>query len=153
MWSRKGRNCSVPHGGERFSHYRSLTINRRRRSRRRSRFVRELRQALQDAGYRFVKSLLLRDRRWSFPPVLNAMARYPSTFSSSCHRPRSFGRASVRRSSIGSMNFALTFLGHPGQLCDAQRLAYGRTPAVKPLGIHLKPSISMRSARLVTNRE
>jgi hypothetical protein len=33
-------------------------------------------------GYLRLKSLLLRDRRWTRPPVFNATARKPSSFSS-----------------------------------------------------------------------
>jgi hypothetical protein len=58
--------------------------------------------------HRLVKSLSFRERKWSLPLVLNAMARYPSILSSYCHRSRSSGRASVRRDSIGSINFALS---------------------------------------------
>src|SRR5688572_3060324 len=60
-------------------------------------------------GYRRLKSLSLRDRRWTTPSRLNAIARYPSSFSSYSHCALS-GSASVRSSSIGRMKRAEALL-------------------------------------------
>jgi Protein of unknown function (DUF3072) len=51
-------------------------------------------------GYRALKSLSLRDRRWTTPSRLKAIARYPSSFSSYSHCSLS-GSESVRSNSIG----------------------------------------------------
>src|SRR5580698_9589793 len=69
--------------------------------------------------------LSLRDRRWIRPPVLNAIARKPSSFNS--HAPP-WGSFSVRSRSMGSMKRALTFWsGIQEPVCDNRHL--------KPLGM------------------
>src|SRR5437016_12479134 len=57
------------------------------------------------AGYLALKSLSLRDRRWTRPPLLIAWARKPSSFGS--YRQSPMGQFSVRSKSMGSMNWAL----------------------------------------------
>src|ERR671912_108272 len=62
------------------------------------------------SGYRPLKSLSLRDRRWTTPSRLNAIARYPSSFSSYSQCGLS-GSESVRCNSIGAIKRAEELLG------------------------------------------
>ncbi len=61
-------------------------------------------------GYRLLKSLSLRERKCTTPSRLNAIARYPSSFSSDSHCSLS-GNESVRSNGIGWMKRAEELLG------------------------------------------
>ena len=61
-------------------------------------------------GYRRLKSLSLRDRSWTTPSRLNAIARYRSSFSSYSDGSPT-GNESVRSNSIGWMKRAEELLG------------------------------------------
>src|SRR5436305_1422724 len=67
-------------------------------------------RALTMAGYLALKSLSLRDRRWTRPAVLIASARKPSNFSS-YNQASPSGNFSVRSTSIGSLKRAAKFRG------------------------------------------
>jgi hypothetical protein len=60
-------------------------------------------------GYLRLKSLLLRERRWTPPPFLNASAQKPSNFSS-YENDSPVGSCGVGRRSMGSMKRATAAL-------------------------------------------
>ena len=82
--------------------------------------------AFTTAGYLLLKSLLLRERRYTLPPDLIARARYPSSFSSTDH-PGPSDRVSLRNSSMGSMKVAFVFRSHRSGSRDPILLAESET--------------------------
>src|SRR4051794_40876196 len=64
-------------------------------------------RAFASDGYREAKSLSLRERKCTCPPVLNAMARYPSNLIS-YRRSLLSGSFSILRRSIGSTKRAFS---------------------------------------------